>query len=267
MNPTINIPLVNKHFKDLNPLDAGWEICSPEKSFGPNVRDYYLIHYIYKGSGIFECPSGVFKVGRGQAFVIKPGEVTTYTADKENPWEYGWIGFKGEYAEKFGELAPVITLGLSHFSGLRELSKVVSSTKEEYLCARLFDIYNEIFDFGTEEISYVKQVKNYIRTNYMKKISIEEIAGLVGLDRSYMTRIFKKAEGISPQEYLIQLRIKRGKEFVEKGFNISETAAMCGYSDVFSFSKAFKKQLGISPSGYLNLLSEKAAEESLYPHF
>ena len=78
-----------------------------------------------------------------------------------------------------------------------------------------------------------------------------------------MTRVFKKSEGVSPQEYLIRLRLKRGREFIEKGFNVSETATMCGFSDVFSFSKAFKKQLGVSPSGYLASLSEKTEEKTL----
>lgn len=252
----INIPLINKHFADLNPIDAGFERCVPNKSFGPYVRDYYLLHYIYKGSGIFKCPCGRFEVKKEQAFLIKPGEVTKYTADSDDPWEYCWIGFRGSLAEKFASLPPVIKLAPTYFYGIKELTQSAMTAKEEYLCARLFDIYCAIFGSRAENIPYEKQIKNYINANYMQKINMSDISSLTGLERSYLSRIFKKAEGMSPQEYLISLRLKKAKEFIENGYNISETALLCGYSDVFSLSKAFKKHLSLTPSEYKKSLSQ-----------
>ena len=50
----INIPLENElGHKDLYPLYYGYENCLPGKSFGPAVREKYLIHYIVSGSGVF----------------------------------------------------------------------------------------------------------------------------------------------------------------------------------------------------------------------
>ena len=95
----VNIPIINRKFQDINPLVFGWEDCAKGHCFGPHIRDYYLIHYVYAGKGVLENSDGVFPVETGQIFVIHPGQVTTYTADKDNPWKYIWIGFDGKVAE------------------------------------------------------------------------------------------------------------------------------------------------------------------------
>ena len=50
--------LLNRHFHDLNPLLCGWEKCESKHSFGPSAREYYLIHYVVSGSGVFHYAVG-----------------------------------------------------------------------------------------------------------------------------------------------------------------------------------------------------------------
>lgn len=74
---------------------AGKELCEKGYSFGPAVRPHYLLHFILDGKGIYEVHGKSYPLQKGQAFLIKPGETTCYTADACSPWTYAWIGFGG----------------------------------------------------------------------------------------------------------------------------------------------------------------------------
>lgn len=62
-------------------------------SFGPAVREYFLLHYVVRGKGIFRRGKREYTLQAGEIFVIRPGEVTYYEADMRDPWEYMWAGF------------------------------------------------------------------------------------------------------------------------------------------------------------------------------
>ena len=107
--------LTDRKLQDLNPLTAGEEACVPGHSFGPAIRNYTLIHYVLRGKGTLYARGGTFPVRAGQIFVILPGEVTTYTADADDPWYYRWIGFNGTLSTRFSQLPPVISLPETFF--------------------------------------------------------------------------------------------------------------------------------------------------------
>ena len=74
---------------------TGYEKCDPSHSFGPAIRTHYLIHYVVKGSGRFHENGRVHSLHAGDLFLILPGQITYYEADRETPWEYCWVGFDG----------------------------------------------------------------------------------------------------------------------------------------------------------------------------
>lgn len=78
---------------DTYPVFYGWEACEPGHTFGPAVRDNYLVHYVFKGRGKYYRDAQCYGVEKGDIFVIRPGEVTTYAADDTDPWEYCWLCF------------------------------------------------------------------------------------------------------------------------------------------------------------------------------
>ena len=82
----------------------------------------------------------------------------------------------------------------------------------------------------------------------MENVSIQEISHLVGLNRKYLSRIFKDTYGITMQEYLIDRRLTEASKLLKLGYSVEDTAYMVGYNDPFGFSKAYKKRFGNSPS-------------------
>ncbi|MBR3894457.1 MAG: AraC family transcriptional regulator [Clostridia bacterium] len=240
--------LLNRHFSDLNPLLCGCEDCEPGHSFGPAVRKYTLIHYVTQGSGMVYKGGESYRVNAGEAFIILPDEVVTYTADPQNPWSYQWIGFDGEMSKKFAELPVVISFP----SGvIDEMIALRDSSVREYLVAGLlFRMYAEIFYSNVKKSNnhYVRRVKDYINTLYMSPLRVEEIAQKMNLDRRYLSRLFKERTGQSVQEYLISVRMEEARQRLSEGFSVDETAHLCGYDDAGNFSKMFKRRFGVSPA-------------------
>ena len=89
-----HIFLVNQNWKDINPMECGQERCAPGHSFGPGVRDYYILHYVLSGVGRFTVNDTAHTLHAGDIFVIRPFERIYYEADAEAPWHYVWAGFE-----------------------------------------------------------------------------------------------------------------------------------------------------------------------------
>ncbi len=240
------IAISNKNFSDINPVSCGCQDCKPRHNFGPHIREYYLLHYVKNGCGTFERGGKRYNVEKNHIFIIPPHEVTVYTADEKNPWSYIWVGFTGSLAEKFGELEPVVNIKTNLFLEMLECESY-KSCREEYLASKLFELYTKLFEDGDFSNDYVKQVCDYINANYMNDIHIADVATLVGVERTYLAKIFKEKMGMSMQSYLIDVRLRHAIHLLEHGYNVSQAAYMCGYSDNFNFSKMFKKRCGKSP--------------------
>ncbi len=240
--------LENKNLNDFNPLDFGTQTCPPDHSFGPAVRQYFLIHYVIAGCGIFEQGGVVHNIQKGQAFLIKKGETTFYKADSKNPWKYMWIGFDGNMSHKFNSLPPVLDINGRVFFEMLEVSSM-QYAKEEFLAGKLFMLYAQLFGKSAKN-DYANSVLNYINQNYMKNIRISAIASSIGIDRRYLAGVFKKRFGISMQEYLHEKRMSEAKHLLLSGYNVSEACFLSGHNDPSNFSKAFKKRFGITPKDF-----------------
>lgn len=237
--------LINRNLRDLNPLSAGHQKCPPGHNYGPRIRNFTLIHYVLRGCGTFEARGKRWPVRAGEAFLILPGEVTTYTADEADPWEYQWIGFDGALAEHFAQLPPVFPVSEATFRTLRrDLEE--PAAPEYMLAAGLFRLYSELF--AEHKRSPVRMVRDFIKSSYMQDISVESIAQQLHMDRRYLSRLFKQKTGQSIQDYLIEVRLEESKGFLSRGYTVQQAAHLCGYDDPAGYSRIFKKHCGVSPA-------------------
>lgn len=239
--------LSNQHFSDLNPVILGQEHCAPNHLFGPAVRKYVLIHFVVSGKGIF-CRDGIeYPVSAGEAFIIFPNEITTYFADKKDPWFYQWIGFDGALSDRFLELPPVFEYKTNWAGEMLKINEE-DTLREHLIASKLFLMYADLLSERKPTNRYVENAKDYINALYMQRISIEQLAESLNLDRRYLSRIFKQQTGKTLQEYLIWVRMEEAKKLLARGSSVADAAQLCGYDDVCNFSKMFKRLYGISPS-------------------
>lgn len=99
---------------------------------------------------------------------------------------------------------------------------------------------------------YIRKTILYIRENYARDLSVQEIADAMGLSRYYLSRLFKEATGSTLLEYLMEVRMKKSKELLSggEGLTVAEVAARVGFNSPSYFDKKFKQTFGCSPAGF-----------------
>jgi AraC-like DNA-binding protein len=244
---------------------CGYEKCAPSHFFGPAIRPHYLIHYVLKGQGSYHENGKEHKLSTGDGFLITPGKTTYYIADSKNPWEYCWIGFDG-----FDAKTILGTCGLSEANltfhinddklkdSFLELNQVFNGRTGNiysyisYLY-RIFSFMMQTSKTNTSSITedYMEQATEYINHNYIYDIKIRDVAKSIGIDRTYLYKLFIANQKVSPQQYLIEYRLQTAcRHLRETKLTITEIAYSCGFKDSPSFNKHFKKRYHMTPIQY-----------------
>ncbi|WP_294155670.1 AraC family transcriptional regulator [uncultured Clostridium sp.] len=269
---------IKKQSVDLSLCFCGKENCTPGYSFGPAVRSQYVLHYIISGKGYYTVNKKTYTIEKNQGFLIPPDTLTYYEADKEDPWHYMWIGFNGVKAEKYLDYANLNDNNLiyeyskddtliNYINEMLQLKELNSSNElklegllymfmSALVSCRKYDSNQKLYK--STEI-YLEKSIEYIENNYCNNIKINDIANYIGINRSYLTHIFKKNINISPQEFLLTYRIDKACSLLKSSdLSIKAVSNSVGYSDPLTFSKIFKKVKNESPKSYRDKFTSAA---------
>ncbi len=248
-------------FADFNIIQYGHEDCVPNYSIGNFVRKNYLIHYVHKGYGTYSVRGREFFLKEHDAFLIYPDEITYYVASDSDPWEYSWVEFNGTGVSKFlsatlfSKDEPVVYGAKNAEAAIEALAQTESKNPYEltsFLYKFLAAFVTENPKSGSMADEYVNAAISYIHTFYYEKgINVDAISSYVGIDRSYLYRIFKEKIGISPKKYIMEYKLKTAAKLLkETGLSVGQVALSTGFDDQLYFSTAFKNHYGTSPTKY-----------------
>ncbi|HBV85604.1 MAG TPA: AraC family transcriptional regulator [Desulfosporosinus sp.] len=134
--------------------------------------------------------------------------------------------------------------------------ELLEITTPEEICARTKDMlenYMNLPDLRKYQRNFkaIQKAAEFVRINYRKKITIEDIAQAVYLSPCYISRIFKQNLGCTISEYITQVRLENAKLMLKNcQYNIIQVAKKNGFEDPTYFARVFKKIEGIAPSRY-----------------
>ena len=143
------------------------------------------------------------------------------------------FGFNNEYIQK-----------IEQFTSIEELSVWLTGIMHRFI--------DYTFDFSRiKHIDAVYKTMEYVRANYDKKLSLDEIARNAFLSKAYLSSIFKEEIGESLTNYINRVRIEKSKVLLlDKEVSLIDIANLCGFEDQSYFTRVFKKMVGISPKKY-----------------
>lgn len=130
---------------------------------------------------------------------------------------------------------------IDHCDSVDQLSRWLSAVIEQFIAVS--------FDYADIRHSdIVFKTMDYIRSNCLRRITLEEIAGEVYLSKSYLSSIFKQETGMSITDYINQARVNHSKKLLTAtAMPLIDIANECCFGDQSYFSRVFKKYQGVSP--------------------
>ena len=252
---------VNSSLTELDPILAGeaMSYCEETASQFSATNETYLLHFVRCGRGLLHFKGQDYPVHAGQIFLLPPGVSFCIHALPSTRWSLRWVAFTGTLASRFSELPVVFDAPPGTFERLCDLNRDTDMLGF-HLASELYFLYAKLIRPSKMKpmTDTVEWVKEYIKHNYPKPISVATIATEMGLDPDYLTRKFKKKVNINIQSYILQTRISNAKRYLILGYSIKETATLCGFNDASSFSRSFKKYEGqhFTPSQWQNYITE-----------
>ncbi|MBR5535280.1 MAG: helix-turn-helix domain-containing protein [Clostridia bacterium] len=237
--------------------------------FRPNGLGQYQFCLCLGGSGIFNVNDVEYPIQRGDIFFLSPQVSHEYspTSDK---WSVIWVVFNGLEVERLKEYFDFEDTFVCHADD-RRLNEMVS------VCQRMFETYNknERYEFsltmnmltliqlvsGCERITQKSEAKDikggfapvieYIKKNYMKPVTLDDMAWAGGLSKSHFCRKFKAKYAVTPMVYLNSYRVSIAKFLLSTtAESIDIIAEKTGFSDTSYFCAVFKRIEGTSPGQY-----------------
>ena len=239
------------------------ENIKPGQTFGPVIRDNFILECCTDGSGSVIINGKEFSVKAGDAYFLLPGDAVKHTSSYDKAREGYFCSFYGNdigmliqksgissenpyvASEFFDEI-------LYHVKAMYDMNADNDPGAKYRMLSHLYGIFGIILKNGEKNDSnvWIERSRGYIEANYSEDINASGIAMEIGLDRSYFSSLFKKETGITPYAYLTSVRVEKAAALIKNSaYPIGEIAEMVGF-DPQNFSRIFKKQTGLSPKEY-----------------
>ncbi|TSA33566.1 MAG: AraC family transcriptional regulator [Porphyromonadaceae bacterium] len=104
----------------------------------------------------------------------------------------------------------------------------------------------------------LKKIFDYITMNFEKRITLQEVAGLINLTPTAFCRFFKLRTNKTFSQFLVEVRINQACKMLSNGnFNVTETFFSCGYNNSSNFHRHFRQHTGLTPSEYKDQILNK----------
>lgn len=232
------------------------------------------IGIIDKGRSIYQNHKQKQIINKGALVIINPEEVHSCNPNLLESWSYKMFNINPDW---LGTLQnEILDNGKSYTSFSKTMlnspflynkfqlvfkyltSQVDDNIKEEVLLEFLGDVilascpddFKKHRELSFNKSFKLQQIKDYIYENAKSKLSLEDLMTLSGYSRYYLVRAFKNEFGLSPHAYQIDRRVNIAKEYLKKGFGLSETAHDVGFSDQSHLQRCFKNRVAATPKQY-----------------
>ena len=209
------------------------------------------------------------KIEAGSIILLFPNEWHRYKPNEETGWNEHWVGFRGPIADQlvehkfFSRRDPIIQIGfrqeiVGFFEDIAERTKTENGGYQPLISGEIFHLLGNVYAISKENAwqytgakQLVSKAQVILRENTHISLTAEQVSAELGVSYSLFRKTFKKYTGISPGQYLIQLKIEKAKRLLNNpNVLIKEVAYELGFDSCFYFSKLFKEKTGLSPQNY-----------------
>lgn len=219
-----------------------FEKMANRKSYGLSFTSDGQITYVHNGKS--------YVSNKNQAILLPKGESYTIHGDKAGSFPV--INFE---AANFCE-NKMVTIPINNIESIYkdfEQMKRLSLFKEQNLAVMsiFYNILHTLSRNQNSKFNPLAPALVYLENNYSCDVTNIILANQCGISEEHFRKLFKKTYGVSPKQYIIDIRITKAKQLLKEAvLKIGSIAEMCGFSDQYHFCRVFKQKTGMSPSEY-----------------
>ena len=238
--------------------------------FPPHTHETYVVGAIVSGLHVYNIEGSLVRAGVGDLCFINPGEVHD-TVLQKGGYSYRVIYPRTSLLQTIIEMATGRQACAPQFNGpvirdealatrfLRAHEALESGAEplavDEALTAVLLDMIDRhggglrAVAAGHEPVA-VRRAKEYLAGHVDEQVELEVLARAAGLSPFHLIRVFHKATGLTPHNWLLDRRVHLACNLLREGLSATHVAARCGFSDQSHLSRVFKSRLGVTPGTY-----------------
>ena len=253
------------------------------QTFPNHFHNDYVIGLMEQGARSLRCQNREYELHAGDLLLLNPRDSHYCVSRDGGAFDYRAINIR---PERMARAATELTGGTlaPHFSQ----NVVPQSPLKETFCALCDAIERRAPPLEREEAFYffmepllraysqavaevaalpvderVASLCAYMEAHFEKQITLDKLAAMSGLGKSYLLRSFTRQMGVSPYRYLQTVRLEHAKRLLEQGYSPVEAAYMTGFSDQSHFTNQFRTFIGLTPGQYQRIFTSTMEDE---PH-
>ena len=229
-------------------------------------RDYQIL-YIRSGKAYYTLLGREEEVQAGHIVFYYPNEPQFYHYRPEDESDIYWLHFTGSNVMPELDALDLLDRRVFDVKVKREYGKIFDDIIQELQLKRRYynavadALFKELLCRMSREISVqtgtavprtreVEQAVRLFHTQFAKQFNLAGYAQDCNMSACWFTRLFRRQMGVSPQQYLTDVRLTHACEMLASGSTVAEAAQAVGYDDALYFSRVFKQHTGQSPSEY-----------------
>ena len=238
--------------------------------FPPHTHETYVIGTVEAGVNVYNISGVKVRAVPGQLCFVNPGEV--HDAAPEVGYRYRMIYPKASLLQTIVEMATGRRAAAPQFNGpviqdevlagrfLRAHEALETGAEplgvDEALTAVVLDMIDRhagglgaVGVAGREPLA-VRRAKDYLAVHVDEQVEFESLARAAGLSPFHLIRVFRKATGMTPHNWLVDRRVHLACNLLRDGLSATHVAARCGFADQSHLTRVFKSRLGVTPGQF-----------------
>lgn len=221
---------------------------------GPLSNNELIYHF--NGKSTVRFNGKVLYVEENTIRFLPKGENKEYIVEKESPGECIDVFFDTNIPISNEASSIKICENTIIANFFKKIFAVWVSKNEGYYFECISLLYRILAEMQKQkyisknQYNVIKPAIEYVEENFRgSKISVSYLANKCGISEDYLKKLFIKKFGMAPKKYIIQLKINHACDLLRtERYSITQVADLCGYEDVYYFSRQFKKYIGVTPS-------------------
>ena len=254
----------------LSVASVGWEKCARDYTIDRKTFPFLSVEFVAAGRGTVEIKGETHELRPGSLFSYGPGIAYRMRTDPTDLLDKYFVDFMGPLARPLMDELDLAPGTFRHhqrgpdlkdaFEHLLRLSGHVGVYTARSCALQLELLLLTTRYSGGESkagpnraFSTFERCRRQMEDHFLDYATVEAFAEACHINLSYLCRLYRKFSGVSPYQYLMQLKMKWAANRLRGGdILVREVADELGI-DQFQFSRAFKRVLGVSPAAFMEL--------------